>query len=364
MQTCVKQRRRHFERLEARQMLAGNVTAEIIDGDLIVAGDGLNNRIALLGPGYVSAVRGENDPQGNPTSINGIPNGSFNLDELTGDVVVRMADGNDMVLFEGPFPGAMMIEGGAGDDLVWSFHGASIAKDLVIDAGPGANRIELVGRVFRPSWNPGAIQIGGSAIITGGQQRDEIIVEQISVANDLVINGGDGADRIEPTWTIVGNFAGVDSGLGDDEIRARLHARTISLRTGEGSARVSLDWGTYASQDLGILVGSGASVVEVVNSRVDGTAYVVGGHSNDYVDVQGCQFNDLQVATSSGSDRVGVTGSILERIFADLGADSDWLLITYTAVNDQATLLGGPGFDVFSRHGNAFRRLVLGSFEA
>ena len=59
-----------------------------------------------------------------------------------------------------------------------------------------------------------------------------------------------------------------------------------------------------------------------------------------------------------------MTGSILERVFADLGADNDWLLMTYTAVNDQATLLGGLGFDVFSRHGNAFRRLVLGGFEA
>jgi hypothetical protein len=38
-------------------------------------------------------------------------------------------------------------------------------------------------------------------------------------------------------------------------------------------------------------------------------------------------------------------------------------MMTYTAVNDQATLLGGLGFDVFSRNGNALRRLQLGSFE-
>jgi hypothetical protein len=162
----------------------------------------------------------------------------------------------------------------------------------------------------------------------------------------------------------VGNFAGVDGGPGDDEIQARLRARTISLRTGEGSGLVSLGWGTYASQDLGIIAGSGATIVDAINARVDGTTYVVGGQSNDYVKFDGCQLANLQVTTAGGSDRLDVTGSILERIFADLGADSDLLLMTYTAVNDQATLVGGLGFDVFSRHGNALRRLVLGSFEA
>jgi hypothetical protein len=343
-------------------MLAGNVTAEIVDGDLIVTGDGFDNRVALFGPGYLSAVQGESNSQG-PTSVNGVPNGSFNLDALTGDVVVRMGDGNDTVFFGGAFPGAMMIEGGTGNDSVWSFGGASTARDLIIDAGPGANRIDLVGRVHRPSWNAGSLSFGGSVIITGGELRDDIVVEQVLVASDLVINGGAGPDHIEPTWTIVGNFAGVDSGDGDDVIQARLRARTISLRTGEGSALVSLGWGTYASQDLGILAGGGATIIDAINARVDGTTYVVGGQSNDYVKFDGCQLADLQVTTASGSDRLDLTGSILERIFADLGADSDWLLMTYTAVNDQATLLGGLGFDVFSRHGNVFRRLALGSFE-
>jgi hypothetical protein len=133
-------------------MLAGNVTAELIDGDLIVTGDGVDNRIGLYGPaGNLSMVHGEDDAQGNPTSINGIPNGSFNLDELTGDVVIRMGNGNDTVFFTGTFPGTLVIEGNSGNDYVWSFHGASIADELIIDAGPGANEISLVGRTFRPS---------------------------------------------------------------------------------------------------------------------------------------------------------------------------------------------------------------------
>jgi hypothetical protein len=208
------------------------------------------------------------------------------------------------------------------------------------------------------------MQIGGSLIITGGEHRDLIFVEQVFIATDLVINGGDGSDQIEPTWSIVGGFAGIDGGPGDDVIQARLHARTISLRTGDGSALVSLGWGTYASQDLGIIAGNGATVIDAINARVDGTTYVIGGKSNDYVKFNGCQLTELQVNMGSGSDRVDVTGSILDRLFVDLGSDNDWLLMTYTAVNDQATLIGGTGFDMLSRQGNALRRLQLGSFEA
>jgi hypothetical protein len=363
MQIRSQKRRRHIERLEARQMLAGNVTAEIVDGDLVVTGDGLDNRIAIYAGGLHPGVHGENTADGNPTSINGAANGSFNLDGLTGDVVVRMGDGRDSVLFEGAFPGAMVLEGGAGDDTFWSVSGLSTASELIINTGSGENQINLSGRTMRPSWDPGTLRIGSNLIITGGNQRDQIIVEQPWVGNDFVINSGDGPDIIRPTWCIVGNFAGVDSGPGDDEILARFRAKTISLRTGEGSAVVSLGWGTYASQDLGIIAGSGATIIDAVNARVDGTTYVVGGQSNDYAKFNGCQLTELQVNMGSGSDRLDVTGSILDRIFADLGADNDWLLMTYTAVNDQATFLGGLGFDLLSRGGNAVRRQVLGGFE-
>jgi hypothetical protein len=241
--------------------------------------------------------------------------------------------------------------------------GLSTASELVINTGTGENLIEMSGRIMLPSWDPGNVRIGSNLIIMGGDQRDQIIIHQAWVAKDSLINTGDGPDSMDTRWMVVGNFAGVDSGLGDDEILASFRAKTISLRTGEGSAVVSLGWGTYASQDLGVIAGSGAAIIYAINARVDGTTYVVGGQSNDYVKFNGCQLTELQVNMGNGSDRLDVTGSILDRIFADMGADSDWLLITSTAVNHQAALSGGTGFDMFSRAANAFRRLVLGGFE-
>jgi hypothetical protein len=69
-------------------MLAGNVTAELIDGDLVVAGDAADNRIRI----YMNAF-GETKLFGDGTSVNGVPDGTFDLIDLTGDVTARMGDG-------------------------------------------------------------------------------------------------------------------------------------------------------------------------------------------------------------------------------------------------------------------------------
>jgi hypothetical protein len=358
MPNVTHKRRRHFERLEARNMLAGNVTAELVDGDLIVTGDAADNRIRI----YRNAF-GENKLFGDGTSVNGVDDGTFDLTDLTGDVVARMGDGNDIVSFEGGFPATVLIDAGNGNDHINSLAGASIAAGLVIDLGSGANSVGLSGRGFGREGYSLGFRVGTSTIITGGAQEDGVTVEQVYVANDLVINTGAGADRINVRRSTIGQFLGVDSGADSDRLFLfGTNVSTASLQTGAGTASIDLEF-FYAKNDLGILAPEGATDILLWRSRVDGTAYVVGGQSNDYVKVEDSRLAGLQVYTSSGSDRLDVTGSILDRVFADLGADNDWLLMTYTAVNDQATLLGGLGFDVLSRNGNAIRRLVLGSFE-
>ena len=203
MPNLVHKRRRHIERLEARQMLAGNVTAELIDGDLIVTGDAADNRIRI----YMNAF-GETKLFGEGTSVNGIPDGTFDLTDLTGDVVARMGDGNDIVSFVGGFPGAVVIEGGGGNDDISSLGGGSITAELVIHAGSGANSVGLSGRGFgREGYNLG-FRVGTSTIITGGEQRDGVFIEQVYVANDLVINTGAGADRIDVREARSGSLSG------------------------------------------------------------------------------------------------------------------------------------------------------------
>jgi hypothetical protein len=340
-------------------MLAGNVTAQLVDGDLIVTGDASDNRIRI----YLGAF-GETKLFGDGTNVNGVPDGTFDLTGLTDDVVARMGDGNDTVGFVGGFAGAVVIEGGNGNDRMESLGGSSIAAELVIDAGPGANSVSLSGRGFgRESFNLG-FRVGTSTIITGGEQRDGVFLEQVFVASDLVINTGAGGDDVDLRRSTIAKFIGVDSGADIDHLFLfGVSTTTASLQTGTGSAAIDLEF-FYASHDLGILAADGATDILLWRSRVDGTAYIIGGHSNDYVKTEDSALAGMQIYTGAGGDRVDITGSILDSLFADLGADNDWLLMTYTAVNDQATLIGSTGFDLFSRQGNVFRRLLLGSFEA
>jgi hypothetical protein len=341
-------------------MLAGNVTAEIVDGDLIVTGDGLDNSIRMSGIEELNGLVGWNDGAGNATSINGTPNGGFDLTGLTRNVIIRMADGNDQVSFHGTFPGAFVIEAGNGNDGVGSMGLSSIATELILNMGPGANEIVLFGREGFPSANLG-FAVGTSAILTGGDGRDVVTLQQFSVATDLVINTGAAVDLVDIQRIGVGSFLGIDTGAADDQILASGYARTISIQMGEGSGYLSMT--CYASADLGIMATGQSTFIGLGLSRVDGSTYIATGQGYDYIIVNACQLNALHVSTSRGSDQLSVSGSILEQLFADLGDDSDWLVSNYTAVNNQATLQGGLGFDVFTSSGNAFRRLQLGSFE-
>src|SRR4030095_3490840 len=88
---------RRFECLEPRHMLAGNVTAQIVNGDLIVTGDAADNRILVSSLGGPMQVTGMNDSSGNPTSVNGVPNGTFDASGLTGNTLIRLLDGADSV---------------------------------------------------------------------------------------------------------------------------------------------------------------------------------------------------------------------------------------------------------------------------
>ena len=87
---------RRFERLETRHTLAGNVTVQLVNGDLIVTGDAADNEIQLSSFGHPMEVTGRNDDSGNPTSINGVPNGTFDAAGLTGNTVIRMLDGETL----------------------------------------------------------------------------------------------------------------------------------------------------------------------------------------------------------------------------------------------------------------------------
>ena len=357
------QRQLGFESLEYRQMMAGNVTAQIVNGDLIVTGDAAANAIRFVDSGGTRRVEGV-DAAGSPTSINGTPNGSFDYTAATGNTNVRMQDGNDSVSLQFPstFPGALVIELGAGDDQLGGGPALMIATEFIVDLGSGTNEINMRGSTFRDGSGPG-IHVGTSVIINGGDGRDSIRISELFDAHDFVLNTLGGDDTVSLLFVRPDNFLGIDGGAGEDSITlGATDARVISLRSGGGGGFMGL-FDCEISGDLGMIAGDGMTHLRLNGSIVRGTAYLITGGVNDFVQVENSIVRELQINAGGGSDRVDINGSLLERVFAELGAGGDLLVMNNTAISGTGSLSGGSDYDVFFGRGNAFGGASLAFFE-
>jgi hypothetical protein len=328
-----------------------------------MAGDALDNNFR-----FEQSTGGTRQVAGIDTSINGVLNGTFDFTAITGNVVVRSHEGNDNISLvyapgSGSFPGALVVETGAGDDQFTGGAGATIGGDLIIDLGTGNDNVNMRGSTFRDGSGPG-IFIGQSMVITSGDGNDAVQISELFEVDDVVINSGAGPDRVSLLFVFASNFIGMDGGAGDDSLSvSRTDARVMSLRSGPGSDLLAATL-CETTSDLGMIGSDGFINIRVTTTKVGGTAYLIGSSVNDYVQVEASQFREQQVNTSSGSDRVDINGSLLERVFAELGADGDLLVMNNTAISGQGSLSGGVGYDVFFGRGNAFGGATLAFFEA
>ncbi len=103
-----QQKGRSFERLEHRSMMAGNVTAAVVGGNLTITGDNTANMLTLTEIGDT----GKWQITGLKTSINGNAP-KLVTGPITGDIVVNLGGGNDkLTIQDGNIPGHLFIQMG------------------------------------------------------------------------------------------------------------------------------------------------------------------------------------------------------------------------------------------------------------
>ncbi|MDH3719008.1 MAG: hypothetical protein OES79_12895, partial [Planctomycetota bacterium] len=94
-----RQRLARFESLEPRHLLAGNVTAAVVDGDLRLTGDSLDNTA------MVSVIDGDVVVEGlDDTTVNGsaTPFIAFSgSSRIADDLLARLGGGGDVLLLAG-----------------------------------------------------------------------------------------------------------------------------------------------------------------------------------------------------------------------------------------------------------------------
>jgi hypothetical protein len=227
----------------------GDVTAELIDGTLYVAGDGENNEIS---------VKGDLDTL--TLSIAGDLTALFPLDAITA-VVINSGGGDDTVVLDGAIAGAVALDTGAGADAIaLSYTGPlDVLGDVSIETGKDRDEV-FVGRV----------SIAGSLDISTGHGVDSVrfSIQPCEIGGSLCINTGLHGDHVQLglKLTVAEDFL-LDLGLGDD-IFSVLSDRKPVAAIG-GSARLHGDQGfdqifvvpSYYDLDEVVLAEEGLEVV-------------------------------------------------------------------------------------------------------
>ncbi len=176
MKTKASVNTRPFETLESRQCMAGNVTAVLAGGDLLIDGDVLANAIRVIETSNDGefTITGLNDGAGTATSVNGTPNGTATIAGVSGNIIVNLM---------------------AGDDAL-TLNSVSHAGSLTLDVGAGNDSIHL-------GSASGAVSIGGAVNLHVGDDRNTVTISHLTVGGHFMIDAiGTAPDDVPNTYRV------------------------------------------------------------------------------------------------------------------------------------------------------------------
>lgn len=347
-------RHRHLfaEPLEARNLLAGNVSAFLSGDNLIINGDNFSNTISVesFGPGTVQVRGFGTSVNGTQDGISTFPvSGSIEIRMNRGYDVVRvtnlviqdnlfisMAEGNDEVLlgqsasgdnvrFAGTPSGPLFVQdnlgvyGHHGDDRVFQSH-LHVQGVGTVNMGDGNDRVQL----DRPAGSGENVEYGGLFRIFAGVGEDQINIHGLVVDDNMVIAaGGGGAEDISiNAMDVHGDLTITTSNFSDD----------IAIQN------------TFVRDVLTVVTQGGFDTINV--SGIADRLVVDSGAGNDRVHVNAANVNVLTGVLGSGFDELDLLNLTTDQIFAYGGDGDDLFLVRNTRAID-ALFDGNAGTDTY-----------------
>jgi hypothetical protein len=330
----VRQKSRGFESLEARAMMAGDVTITQVGTVLNITGDAAAN-ILTIEPGPGGAVR----VTGTGTTLNTAP-GPNDYFGIT-DIVANLGAGADQITVQDL--GALVnltINGEADADII-TVDSVGVSSVTTLNGGTGSDTINFIDSTAVTLTVTGdagvdTINLTNSTVTTlsvsGGLDNDDINITGLTntVASTLTISGDDGNDTID-FLNAVGTLASpltINGNAGNDTLRvnnATLATLNINGGAGDDTIIAGIDFQpnitTVAGQNAAIAAGT-LTVNAALNINGDAgsdtiTAYRVFGTAN------------WTVNTGSASNLAGNTDTFT----------------TYWTFSNQLTVTGGVGVD-------------------
>ncbi len=194
-----------FESLEDRRLLAGDVTARIVHGDLVIKGDNLSNGITITaGPTAGTVVVTGVDAGGSATNVNGASNTAVSLSGFTGDLKVSMKGGDDTVsITDLTVPGKAKLKGGDGNDK-FTLDGVTVDRSLGAYLGSGDDILSMTDGEVTDKTN-----------IKGRSGGDDVTIEH-STFSKLSVSLGRGDDTLDISGSTASVKTRLDGGPNTD----------------------------------------------------------------------------------------------------------------------------------------------------
>lgn len=271
-----KRRRRHLqiEQLEQRQLLVGNVTAAVQDGNLVLEADSQDNQFEVtVFDGDVSVrTRSGTRINGRPGRYVAFPDTST----IPGSLIIRLGGGDDAVVISRDLHVArdLRIEAGAGDDIVGIFN-ASVGRNFKAVLGSGHDGVSIAGAT-----------VAGMSVLNGNNGRDVFRLAASTELSALKVTTGGGNDSL----------------IGD-----RVEFKdNVSITTGSGNDAVGFA-STRMRADLDLTTVAGNDAVQLTSSRILRRTFVGMGSGDDDLALgapgaRNVFAGDLSANGSGGSD--------------------------------------------------------------
>lgn len=320
------------ERLEERSMMAGNVTAVVSGGYLLLTGDSSDNGITIdYNPTTKAYTVTGTSQGGSNTTINSldtsVPANAQVFTTVTKGLKVNTNAGADNVVFgaaastEFSVVGTVEINTGAGNDTVTIGRTGNAAGG----AAPIANEFE----------------VSKSMVVQLGDGNDTIDITNARIGGDLIIHSdinrvgaaaGNDTVRFPTTFTPSG---------GTQQTFPVTVVRKTTVLLGGGTDVFNANnfngRGGLFVQDLG-----GLLTYDLTNSAIGGEAKLqkTGGAVND-IEIDNVQAGTMRIITGNGIDTVQIRDSIFERMYIDTAGETDFITIGNTRVRKLGLIDGG-----------------------
>lgn len=355
------------ESLEDRRLLAGNITATFIGGNLVLRGDAADNAVLITQTAANKvSITGKSD-SGTATTINGLA-GPVVFTGALNSIDADLGGGNDQFLVGNSSSDANKLNDEILTGRAGSFSGLASARTVVkygisIRGGDGVDSVAIIADVGGDVYadlgtNNDGIGIQGSVVrgavvVDGGEgELSNFLIRNTTASNQIVINGGAGVSRVVVGASTASGLAINTRGSNDSiEVSSSNITNNIVLNTSGGNDSLVVN-GTVIGGALRVNSGVGDDSISVDNVSIRLDASIISGAGNDTV-----QVTSKKPVGSLAASQTIIGGTLL----IDLGLGNDVAAIGSTATGDSAvkvtgfvTIIGSDGVDTLTVRSSQF----------